>query len=46
MNKNLELKNGKPVTANKWMVVTANKKTSKMSLHSSGNAMMLWLLPN
>ena len=42
MNKNLELKkNGKPVIANKWMVVTANKKASEAAarvLHSGGNA--------
>ena len=42
MNKNLELKkNGKPVIANKWMVVTANKKASEAAarvLLSGGNA--------
>ena len=42
MNKNLELKkNGKPVIANKWMVVTANKKASEAAarvLHTGGNA--------
>ena len=42
MNKNLELKKkGKPVIANKWMVVTANKKASEAAarvLHSGGNA--------
>ena len=42
MNKNLKLKkNGKPVIANKWMVVTANKKASEAAariLHTGGNA--------
>ena len=42
MNKNLELKkNGKPIIANKWMVVTANKKASEAAarvLHTGGNA--------
>ena len=42
INKNLELKkNGKPVIANKWMVVTANKKASEAAarvLHTGGNA--------
>ena len=42
MIKNLKLKkNGKPVIANKWMVVTANKKASEAAarvLHSGGNA--------
>ena len=42
INKNLRLKkNGKPVIANNWMVVTANKKASEAAarvLHTGGNA--------